>query len=446
MKEMHTEVFQLEQPENQLMVPSLLPVRILNKGPEYFRQQNEFSNCGGLSARERLAADKYKYVKSCNDAPLSPTSDAKPVLSANSCALNCDNNNTTTSQAGCNGLVSLNNARNDWENSPRSTATLHRSGSKRQQPRPDSLLIYRRRNNEELTIVKDSSETVDGGGGGGGGGSGGRGKNGNRNGGGGAATSFLRRLLQAAHMKERLSPSNSSAEIQAGNSGGNNDEDQRSSSSPSTSPPLSPTSEAPKRTLSPVTIHASSEDDDNRPKSPNSSSGGHLQDEPSPCYPRPDLVDELGSVIRKLERSPRRVTSPAARLPPGTKSRAIYRSKSDLTARYTRSASDNERFFNFCGLEAEDIEAFTEERMSWASPDGSHRGSFHFRSVSMVELEEPDAEEMSRRSEKDPNEDDEEDDGSANLPTTSVSIIERNARVIKWIYACRRALGALKKD
>ncbi|XP_032830156.1 protein FAM110B-like [Petromyzon marinus] len=438
MKEMHTEVFQLEQPENQLMVPSPLPVRILNKGPEYFRQQNEFSNCGGLSARERLAADKYKYVKSCNGAPPSPTSDAKPVLSANSCALNCDNNNT--SQAGCNGLVSLNNARNDWENSPRPTATLHRSGSKRQQPRPDSLLIYRRRN-EELTIVKDSSETADGGGGGGGGG---RGKNGNRNGGGGTATSFLRRLLQAAHMKERLSPSNSSAEIQAGNPG-SNDEDQRSGSSPSTSPPLSPTSEAPKGPLSPVIIHTSSEDDDNQPKSPNSSSGGHLQDQPSPCYP-PDLVDELGSVIRKLERSPRRVTSPPARLPPGAKSRAIYRSKSDLTARCSRSASDNERFFNFCGLEAEDIEAFAEGRMSWASPDGSNRGSFHFRSVSMVELEEPDAEEMSRRSEKDPNEDDEEDDGSANLPTTSVSIIERNARVIKWIYACRRALGALKKD
>uniref|UniRef100_S4R8G3 Family with sequence similarity 110 member B n=1 Tax=Petromyzon marinus TaxID=7757 RepID=S4R8G3_PETMA len=368
---MHTEVFQLEQPENQLMVPSPLPVRILNKGPEYFRQQNEFSNCGGLSARERLAADKYKYVKSCNGAPPSPTSDAKPVLSANSCALNCDNNNT--SQAGCNGLVSLNNARNDWENSPRPTATLHRSGSKR----------------------------------------------------------------QAAHMKERLSPSNSSAEIQAGNPG-SNDEDQRSGSSPSTSPPLSPTSEAPKGPLSPVIIHTSSEDDDNQPKSPNSSSGGHLQDQPSPCYP-PDLVDELGSVIRKLERSPRRVTSPPARLPPGAKSRAIYRSKSDLTARCSRSASDNERFFNFCGLEPEDIEAFAEGRMSWASPDGSNRGSFHFRSVSMVELEEPDAEEMSRRSEKDPNEDDEEDDGSANLPTTSVSIIERNARVIKWIYACRRA-------
>ena len=42
---------------------SAVPLRILNKGPDYFRRQAE-PNPKRLSAVERLEADKAKYVKS----------------------------------------------------------------------------------------------------------------------------------------------------------------------------------------------------------------------------------------------------------------------------------------------------------------------------------------------------------------------------------------------
>eukprot|EP00061_Rhincodon_typus_P005641 g25407.t1 len=43
---------------------SSLPLRILNKGPGYLRRQMEGNRRSPLSAVERLAADKGKYVKS----------------------------------------------------------------------------------------------------------------------------------------------------------------------------------------------------------------------------------------------------------------------------------------------------------------------------------------------------------------------------------------------
>lgn len=63
---------------------SAVPLRILNKGPDYFRRQAE-PNPKRLSAVERLEADKAKYVKSqevinAKQEPVKPAVLAKPPV------------------------------------------------------------------------------------------------------------------------------------------------------------------------------------------------------------------------------------------------------------------------------------------------------------------------------------------------------------------------------
>ncbi|KAK9403282.1 hypothetical protein NXF25_008109 [Crotalus adamanteus] len=63
---------------------SAVPLRILNKGPDYFRRQTE-PNPKRLSAVERLEADKAKYVKSqevinAKQEPVKPAVLPKPPV------------------------------------------------------------------------------------------------------------------------------------------------------------------------------------------------------------------------------------------------------------------------------------------------------------------------------------------------------------------------------
>uniref|UniRef100_A0A8C2XSK3 Family with sequence similarity 110 member C n=1 Tax=Cyclopterus lumpus TaxID=8103 RepID=A0A8C2XSK3_CYCLU len=86
--------------------------KILEKGPEYLRKQmeRESETKGGMSAVERLAASKLKYVKSNSNRG------GNLVIGSNSRAATCDPQNTS------------------------SPGQVRRSSSKK---RPDSLLLYR---------------------------------------------------------------------------------------------------------------------------------------------------------------------------------------------------------------------------------------------------------------------------------------------------------------
>uniref|UniRef100_A0A8D0E1Z7 Family with sequence similarity 110 member A n=1 Tax=Salvator merianae TaxID=96440 RepID=A0A8D0E1Z7_SALMN len=109
----------------------------------------------------------------------------------------------------------------------------------------------------------------------------------------------------------------------------------------------------------------------------------------------------------------------------------LHRSKSDLSDRYSRATADLERFFNYCGLDPEDIGDMEVERFTRASSD-IVSGKFHSVSTassegtrsprSAVTLEERQAERM----------------------PYGISIIERNARVIKWLYGLRQARESQK--
>lgn len=111
---------------------------------------------------------------------------------------------------------------------------------------------------------------------------------------------------------------------------------------------------------------------------------------------------------------------------------ALHRSKSDLSDRYARANADLERFFNYCGLEPNEVEGM--EHFGRANSDIISISKL--RSVSTPSSECGD----DRRTRYQEEDDDDDDDArpSERAPY-GISIIERNARVIKWLYGIRQA-------
>ncbi|XP_059836556.1 protein FAM110B-like [Hypanus sabinus] len=151
-------------------------------------------------------------------------------------------------------------------------------------------------------------------------------------------------------------------------------------------------------------------------------------------------VDVRPSVSRCV-RSPPCPSLPKSRLPSSSSSRAssgklhpdmtnrqqlpLHRSKSDLSDRYSRASANLERFFNYCGLDPEELENMGMECLARASSDIV---SLKLYSASNLSSEYGPSQ-CSNAIEEKPNE---------RIPY-GISIIERNARVIKWLYSCREA-------
>ncbi|NXJ83364.1 F110C protein, partial [Trogon melanurus] len=109
------------------------------------------------------------------------------------------------------------------------------------------------------------------------------------------------------------------------------------------------------------------------------------------------------------------------------KRRGLHRSQSDISSRYSKSFSEFDTFFKYCGLEQEVIEDLGRENFSVVSDNVS----FKIRSVSVATSES----DFTRHS------GDEgllEDELTEQVPS-STSVIERNARIIKWLYTCKKA-------
>lgn len=113
---------------------------------------------------------------------------------------------------------------------------------------------------------------------------------------------------------------------------------------------------------------------------------------------------------------------------------ALHRSKSDLSDRYSRATADLERFFNYCGLDPRELEGLGGvERFSRANSD----------IVSAAKLRS--ASTPSSDCGGDEEEGEGEEGGAARpgeRPPYGISVIERNARVIKWLYGIRQARDA----
>ncbi|XP_030054792.1 protein FAM110C [Microcaecilia unicolor] len=112
----------------------------------------------------------------------------------------------------------------------------------------------------------------------------------------------------------------------------------------------------------------------------------------------------------------------------------LHRSQSDLTSRYSKTFCESDAFFRYCGLDPDVIEDLGgRENFAAVAEHVALRG----RSVSVATSEGG----FSRRS---GDEDGlQEEDLGEQLPSCT-SVVERNARIIKWLYSCKRARESKK--
>ncbi|NXB04597.1 F110C protein, partial [Cnemophilus loriae] len=338
---------------------SSLPLRLLNKGPEYLRRQLEAGKPGRKSAVERLAADKAKYVKSQQVistrqdhviALSSASESSSETCSVESKAASRDLGRGTGTKA-----LELGKAVNSCRAPLQHGSPIPRR-STRKQMRPDSLLIYRQKCELGRGPSQDSSRG-----------------------------NLVRRIFHGSIKEKQLA-----------------------------------SSELP-RVMEDVAATESSEplaakDGDREP-----SDRGALQTVP--------VSTEGAGVCTKEHERPSKLSTPPEEVKE-VKRRGLHRSRSDISSRYSKSFAEFETFFKYCGLEQEVIEDLGRENFSVVSDNVS----FKIRSISVATSES----EFTRHS------GDEgllEDELTEQVPS-STSVIERNARIIKWLYTCKKAKEA----
>uniref|UniRef100_UPI003AB04C8D protein FAM110A n=1 Tax=Centroberyx gerrardi TaxID=166262 RepID=UPI003AB04C8D len=110
---------------------------------------------------------------------------------------------------------------------------------------------------------------------------------------------------------------------------------------------------------------------------------------------------------------------------------SLTRSKSDMSDRYSRAGTELERFFNLCGLNPSELQVLT-------GPGSDIVSMTRFRSASAP------GSECAGSGRED--EDEETGGDAAERVPYGVSVIERNARVIKWLYGLRQAKDNASKS
>ncbi len=432
------------------------PLRLLNKGPDYLRRQIDGGGHGrSISAVERLEADKAKYVKSqqvintkqepvlvpCTTPPPQPrralaipgslTPHLPPRRSSNtpfstlsgSFTSRDENENDDSRKENRRTSVDVeahnrSNVNNVMPPNPRtpgintlvaphSAPVLRRSTGKRML-RPDSLVIYRQKKEckspSGAAVGENNNMEVKG-------------------------YSFVRRLFQGSMREksgggegriqkmvigEEKAPSRdgdsrmswtNDKDITDGGPGSRRSSktDQERSPGSIPSPGFSCTLERTKNGFTNGTSDGVNNGITN---------GNHSSDHDD-------------------ENDPWKRASPAPA--PRRRFGELQRSKSDLRLRYSVALSEQEHFFDFCGLGMDMIERLGRENfLSGASSIDTL--SLALRSVGGDGCGGSEPSEFSRHS----------GDGlfqeelADQLPT-GVSIIERNARVIKWLYGCKNA-------
>ncbi|XP_040283524.1 protein FAM110C [Bufo bufo] len=118
----------------------------------------------------------------------------------------------------------------------------------------------------------------------------------------------------------------------------------------------------------------------------------------------------------------------------------LHRSQSDISSRYSRSFSDFDTFFKYCGLEAEVVEELGKDRFAAAPEDSLDvTGGHRLRSASVATSDSG----FSRRSGGEGStgglQEDEPLSGHLVGSNGNTSVVERNARIIKWLYSCKKA-------
>lgn len=430
------------------------PLRLLNKGPDYLRRQIDGGSQGrSISAVERLEADKAKYVKSqqvintkqepvlipCVTPPpqprraiaiagsltphLSPRSSSNTPFSTLSGSFTSRDENENDDSRKENRRTSVDveahnrsNVNNVMPPSPRgpgitslvaphSAPVLRRSTGKRML-RPDSLVIYR----QKKECKSPGSATV--------------GENNNLE---LKGYSFVRRLFQGS-MREKSNGGEGRIQkmVIGEEKAPSRDGDSR----------MSWTNDKDTPDGGPGSRRSSKTDQERSPDSiPSPGLSCTLEQTNGFTNDTNDgdisgLTNDSHSSNHDDVNDPWKRASPPA---PRKQLGELKRSKSDLRLRCSVALSEQEQFFDFCGLDVDMIERLGRENfLSGASSIDTL--SLALRSVGGDGCGGSEPSEFSRHS----GEGLFQEELTEQVPT-GVSIIERNARVIKWLYGCKNA-------
>ncbi|KAF3692206.1 Protein FAM110C [Channa argus] len=431
------------------------PLRLLNKGPDYLRRQIDGGGHGrSVSAVERLEADKAKYVKSqqvintkqepvlvpCATPPpqprraigspgslspqLFPRRFSNTPFSTLSGSFTSRDENENDDSRKENRQTSVDveahnrsNVNNVMPPSPRtpgittlvaphSAPVLRRSIGKRML-RPDSLVIYRQKKECKspggTAVGENNNMDVKG-------------------------YSFVRRLFQGS-MREKSSGGEGKVQkmVIGEEKAPSRDGDSR----------MSWTNDKDTLDGGPASRRSSKTDQERSPLSIPSPGFSCMLERTKDGFTIRTSVDAGNGIANGNDSSnhddendPWKRASPP---PPRRLFGQLQRSKSDLRLRCSVALSEQEHFFDFCGLDMDMIERLGRENfLSGASSIDTL--SLALRSVGGDGCGGSEPSEFSRHS----------GDGlfqeelAEQLPT-GVSIIERNARVIKWLYGCKNA-------
>ncbi|XP_048882663.1 protein FAM110A [Brienomyrus brachyistius] len=391
------------------------PLRLLNKGPEYLRRQMDGGGRGpALSAVERLEADKAKYVKSQQvintkqEPVLAPCATPPPVprrplaVSGASTPRPSSRRTPDSPYLVLGSLVIRHEDEEDakkenWRNAGVEERNWSNTGRASPGPivlisplvAPHSAPLLRRSTGkrmlrpDSLVIYRQKKECK------------------NTSGSGSRVEaktySFVRRLFQGSMRDRGRPPKMTISEERA------QDEESRMS--------WTDQRDASQETKNSIKMDHGSMSTPNSPRSPERMQHSAPQDPSDPW-----------------------------RLAVPQETVGLRRTKSDLRLRCSLALSDKERFFDYCGLDLELVQRLGPENF----PSGSSSVdtlSLVLRSVSGGGGPGSEASEFSRHS----GEGLAEEELTEQLPSV-VSIIERNARVIKWLYGCRNAVQQGPKE
>lgn len=153
---------------------------------------------------------------------------------------------------------------------------------------------------------------------------------------------------------------------------------------------------------------------------------------PSPKLVRADMILPASPPLTCISNASSKCSS--------CKHPSLHRSKSDLSDRYSRATADLERFFNYCGLDLEEVEGLGGVEHC-TRPNSDIVSVSKLRSLSTTSSEC--GGDSGKVREYTGNEDDMDGPlGMNERVPYGISVIERNARVIKWLYGIRQARGA----
>lgn len=437
------------------------PLRLLNKGPDYLRRQIDGGGHGRtISAVERLEADKAKYVKSqqvintkqepvlvpCATPPpqprravsisanmtphLPPRSPTAPFSTTSGSLTSKDENENDDSRKENRrtsvdieahnrsnaSLVMLPIPRTPGNKSlvaPHSAPVLRRSSGKRMM-RPDSLVIYRQKKEckspSGATVGDNNNMEVKG-------------------------YSFVRRLFQGSMREKGLGGETRIQKMVISEEKTPKDGDSR----------MSWTNDKDTVDGGAGSRRSSKTEQERSPDSlPNHAFSATLECTRNGFRTNTDegaktaITNGNHSSNRNDENDPWKRASPQPA--PRRKFGELQRSKSDVRLRCSVALSEQEHFFDFCGLDIDMIDRLGRENfLSGASSIDTL--SLALRSVVGDGCGGSEPSEFSRHS----GDGLFEEELAEQLPT-GVSIIERNARVIKWLYGCKNAAEEAPKE